>query len=397
MDDDSRALDKGWDALPEYTAGAGDAEEAVTVSISTAPSEWLVNTKDAVVVPMSMAEVVDALRAGKLTDRSLVWRNGMQEWQQVDRVPQLKLAARLPSTPPNVARRLSPPPKPPKALRSGTAPQGTPRESISPATPSSPRASRPAAPSSPLKSRPAPPPRSAPRTALPPPPVADEGVLAVYDRPVATISFEIGPDEPLPSQRPVSSAAPETLAPTTTNTAPARAAVARNADLSVVAASQFREQRRTSQRLIWISSLGSAAAASLLTLWLSSGTPPARGENAAAPAASELASPVASPSSAASVTPAAAPPLAAQPASPEPAEATPPKPKPKRKARAWHPPRVTPVTPAAAATQDPSAEPNPYDVKLAEDPPAVATPTTTDVTPSESPPSSADGKASSAD
>src|ERR1041384_7658295 len=98
MDDDSRSLDKGWDALPGYGDKAGDAEEAVTVSISTAPGEWLGNTSESVVVPMSMVEVVEALRAGKLTDRSLVWRNGMQEWLQVDRVPQLKLAARLSAT-----------------------------------------------------------------------------------------------------------------------------------------------------------------------------------------------------------------------------------------------------------------------------------------------------------
>jgi hypothetical protein len=43
MDDDSRVIDKGWDALPEY-GQSGDVDEAVTVSISTTPGEWLVNT-----------------------------------------------------------------------------------------------------------------------------------------------------------------------------------------------------------------------------------------------------------------------------------------------------------------------------------------------------------------
>ena len=95
MDDDSRVVDRGWDALPDYTEQSGDADDAVTVSISTTPGEWLVNTVDSVVVPMSMAEVVDALRHRKLTLRSLVWRAGMQEWAPVDRVPQLKLAARM--------------------------------------------------------------------------------------------------------------------------------------------------------------------------------------------------------------------------------------------------------------------------------------------------------------
>src|SRR5882757_6930208 len=97
MADDSRLLDKGWDGLPDYAEQSGDTDDAVTVSISTTPGEWLVNTVDAVVVPMSMAEVVEALQTRRLTERSLVWRAGMQEWAPVDKVPQLKLAARMPS------------------------------------------------------------------------------------------------------------------------------------------------------------------------------------------------------------------------------------------------------------------------------------------------------------
>src|SRR5882762_5844858 len=96
MADDSRLLDNGWDGLSDYADKSGDTDEAVTVSISTTPGEWLVNTNDAVVVPMSMMELVEGLRHGKLNERSLVWRAGMQEWAPVDKVPQLKLAARLP-------------------------------------------------------------------------------------------------------------------------------------------------------------------------------------------------------------------------------------------------------------------------------------------------------------
>src|SRR4051812_19853112 len=102
MDDDSRVIDKGWDALPDYNQ-SGDVDEAVTVSISTTPGEWLVNTVDAVVVPMSMVEVVEALQTHKLTERSLVWRAGMPEWAPVERVPQLTLAARMPKTAPSTA------------------------------------------------------------------------------------------------------------------------------------------------------------------------------------------------------------------------------------------------------------------------------------------------------
>jgi len=397
MDDDSRSLDKGWDALPGYSDGAGDAEEAVTVSISTAPGEWLVNTSASVVVPMSMAEVVEALRAGKLTDHSLVWRNGMQEWLQVDRVPQLKLAARLSApTPSRPAPRLSPPPKPAKSLRSSTAPHGTPRESIAPEPVSSPRASRPsAALSSPSLARPAPPPRqSVPRAALPPPPSADEGVIAVYERPAATLSFELEPEAPLPSHPPVGSAAPSTLAPTTADTAPRRAPPTHPADLSVVAASQFRAQQRTSQRLIWISSLGSAAVASLLTLWLSSSPAPANGAAAAVPAASELPSPPAAPPSVPSVVASPSPQLAAEAAAPVEA---PVKPKAKRKARAWHPPRVAPAStpaPAAPTENEPSSEANPYDIKLAEDPAPSPAPVS-DSAPAESLNGRAEGRSAS--
>jgi len=389
MDDDTRGLDKGWDALPKYEDGAGDAEEAVTVSISTAPGEWLVNTKDSVVVPMSMAEVVDALRAGKLTEQSLVWRNGMQEWLQVERVPQLKLAARLPATASRPAPRLSPPPKPAsKSLRSSTAPLGTPRQSISPEAAPVERPSRPSSiPSSARHSRPAAPrpTPSTPRTALPPPPTPDDGVLAVYDRPAATISFELIKEEPPPPSQslapsaPRPSLAPETLAPTTTESAPSRPAPApRNADLSVVAASQFRANQRSWQRWILLSSVGSAAAASLLTLWLSGGSTPASAPVSAASAASEQAAAHVATPSPPSAAPISAPTALAAPApAPAPEATAASKPKPKRKARAWHPPpRVAPAASAAtpASTQDPSADPNPYDIKLAEDPPPPKAP-----------------------
>jgi hypothetical protein len=448
MTDDAGAPDPGSDALPPYAERAGDAEEAVTVSISTAPGEWLVNTNDSVVVPMSMAEVVQALRSGRLTDRCLVWRSGMQEWLQVERVPQLKLAARLPASAPR-APRLSPPPKPPKSARATTAPHGTPSASISPEassspsaappspppSPSSPRHSRPPPPSSPRHSRPPPPssarhsrppppssthpsrppiPRPAtlvpreqvaerlaaaalpeppsrvpPRTALPPPPGADDGVLAVYDRPTATISFELIQ----PASVPPSTLAPETLAPTTTESVPSRPPMMRNADLSVVAAAQFRAKQRSWRRLIWVSSLASAAAASLLTFLLSGSSKPEPAT--AGPTAAEL--PASRPTSAPSTAPTPPPPLAATPAAPT-HDAAPSKPKTKRKARAWHPPRVAPVVapPSASSTQDPSTEANPYDVKLTEDPPTPTKPSESQASPKETS-SSSDKKPDSAD
>jgi hypothetical protein len=375
MDDESRALDKGWDALPGYS-GAGDADEAVTVSVSTAPGEWLVNTVDSVVVPMSMVEVVEALRAHKLTDRSLVWRTGMQEWQPVERVPQLKLAARMSSTPSVAPLRAATPSRPPtpKSSRGTTAPQGTPSQSVAPLPMPSRKATLPGLPP-PSKSRPSHPRLSAARSAAPPPASSDESdVLAVYARPAATISFELAP-EPAPQSAPPVLHAPQTLAPTTTDTQPRRPPPARNADLSVVAASQFREVQRSSKRLIWVSSLGSAAAASLLTLWLSS-SPSSNHGAAGAPAlpVQTLASKPAPPPTIAAPDP--APTLAAAEATPAPAPAevasAKPKPKAKRRPKAVVARPLAPAVAADAAPATPQDEPNPYDVKLEEDPPAPA-------------------------
>jgi hypothetical protein len=384
MDDDSRVIDKGWDALPEYGNQPGDADEAVTVSISTTPGEWLVNTVDAVVVPMSMAELVDGLRTHKLTDRSLVWRAGMPEWASVDRVPQLKLAARLASAPsasvdppPPVAAapatRSKPPPKPVRssppasANASPVSPQHIPsRRSTLPFGLSTPLASQ----SRPANARP-----SSPRAAVPPPASKEEPeVLAVYERPAATISFDLSPVQPLRAPGPTVPPAPQTLAPLTTDSGQRRAPIPRNADLSVVAASDFRQVQRSSKRLVWVSSLASAAAASLLTFRAArSGAPPAAPSSsssrplvAAAPAVTAPA-PVApsepTPAPASSATTAAA---STSVASAKPKAVT-------RKARAVSAVRAPrpEVEARGSAIKDPATEPNPYDVKLDEEPPAA--------------------------
>ncbi len=402
MSDDPGVIDKGWDALPGYTERPGDVDDAVTLSISTTPGEWLVNTNDAVVVPMSMIEVVEALRSHKLNERSLVWRAGMQEWAPVDNVPQLKLAARLPSVmppsssaPQRPAQTTKPPPKP---LRTASSPVQqivtlpAPPPSASAASPSTLPAPPPSAPppavqaqasrkatlpfglpaprasqSKPLNSRPT------PRPALPPPSPEDSEVLAVYDRPAATISFDLAPEVPLPTRNAPATLAPQTLAPTTTDNAPRRAPVPppRNADLSVVAARDFRQAQQFSKRLILASSIGSAAIASLLTLWLSRGEAQQR-PAAQAPVAAQTIAPVVAAAPAAP--PAVSPPhvepepVAVEAPSPEP----PAKPKAKHKARAWRPaaraaePKVS-VDAAEPGAIEPKGDSNPYDVQLDED------------------------------
>jgi hypothetical protein len=391
MDDDSRVIDKGWDTLPEY--GPGDVDEAVTVSISTTPGEWLVNTIDAVVVPMSMVEVVEALQTHKLTERSLVWRAGMPEWAPVERVPQLTLAARMPKTAPSTAparpataATATPSKPPPKPVRAAPVPHPVPPASVVPQSLPSRKGTLPFGLTAPLvgqpQSRPSNPrPSSAPRVALPPAASKEEPeVLAVYSRPAATISFDLSPVQPLRTTQSAPPTPPQTLAPTTTDSTQRRAPVPRNADLSVVAASDFRQVQRSSKRLVVLSSLASAAAASLLTFALA--------RSHASRSAAAQSQPVAAPV----VTAATATPLVAAPppsivavsepvAAPEPASeasAPAPAPKPKAKASARRAKAVSAVVPArparveADSTRDPGSEPNPYDVKLDEDPPAPA-------------------------
>jgi hypothetical protein len=380
MNDDSRVIDKGWDALPEYASKSGDAdEEAVTVSISTTPGEWLVNTVDAVVVPMSMAEVVEALQSHKLTERCLVWRAGMQEWAPVDQVPQLKLAARLSKSasggapPPAAAATVTPSKPPPKSARATPLPPPAPAAAMPPGRKSTlpfgftaPRGGQP--PSRPSNPRP-----SSPRNALLPATSKEEPeVLAVYERPAATISFDLSPVQPLRTVPSTAPTPPHTLAPTTTDSTQRRAPVPGNSDLSVVAASDFRHVQRSSRRLVLLSSLGSAATASLLTFALARSSAP----RSSAAHSQPLVAPVVSP---AAVAPVVAPPppsavvaseLVPTPAATSEASAAA-KPKPKASPRRGKAVKAAPARPARAEadpTRAPASDPNPYDVKLDEDP-----------------------------
>jgi len=150
-----------------------------------------------------------------------------------------------------------------------------------------------------------------------------------------------------------------------------------SADLSVVAAAHFRQAQKSSKRLVLVSSIASAAAASLLTFYMartSSAPNPVLAQPAAAPiAAATLAPPPEPPK----VEPPAPAPEVAAAASAAPAAANTtaqaaPKPAPKpHKAR---PTKLASVTVKATSddsgsANQPSGEPNPYDVKLDEDTP----------------------------
>ncbi|HEY6078655.1 MAG TPA: GYF domain-containing protein [Polyangiaceae bacterium] len=412
MADDSHGAGKHRDALPRYADKSAEADDAVTISVSTTPGEWLVNTNESVVLPMSMAEVVDAIRAGKLSERSLVWRQGMQEWASIDHVPQLKLAARLPltrvlSAVTTAAAELAAPPMPassprkppPKPARATPVPQGLSRRSTLPF--GIPTQKPPPRPSNPAQLKLTPLPRAA---SVPPLPSDEPPVLAVYERPAATISFELDQADsvrvPTPAPAP-----PESLAPTTSDAQPQRAgsyAPPAAGDLALVAAGQLQALRRAAKRLVVASSLASAAAASLLTFWLSQRSAPAP-TGAARPLQAVMAPAAVAPAT--PPTPAITPPEAPSSTLLEPSPAAPAasaKP-PSKKARAvrWTPrPTAAPsVAQAPEVGRNPSSEPNPYDVKLEDDAPsekksATTRPPATESTSKEAEASAATGSSS---
>lgn len=396
--------------------GARPSERAPTGEKRTASGsgmgDWLVNVSGDVVVPMTTAEVVDGLRAQKLSERTLVWRLGMHDWTVLGDVPQLRLAAgptvlNAPHPPPASARM---PVAPPQAQaesqrRRNTLPFGFPaardaagaRRSGSPTTAASARAVS--------VPRPTPAPRAEPalRAEIVPRPspapladpaldtvarfeaqalTGDESVtaLAVYDRPVASLTFADSvaaewrgesrpppPAAPPPSVPPSSnrsdaprSAFPNSLAPTTTEPVPRSV----YADLSVVLASDFRAAKASSKRVALWGALGSALLASALTVWLMSG------HASEAPTSAPAAQPVAAPALIAP--PAPTPPVvAAAPAAPS-AVAVKVKSAP-RVVRAWRPrskPSVRP--PPSAATSEPVSD-NPYPANDPAEPRAPAT------------------------
>lgn len=97
-----------------YGAGVGPSNDKRSSSRESR-GEWLVNSSDDVVAPMTTLEVIDALRKGALSDEALVWRVGMRNWTPVMDVPQLRLAASS-RPPPPVAQSVETAP-----LTAGTA------------------------------------------------------------------------------------------------------------------------------------------------------------------------------------------------------------------------------------------------------------------------------------
>jgi hypothetical protein len=296
---DYRHSNNGHDTLDSEdetkTLRAGNHQSSGTNS-----NEWLVNVADDVVVPMVTTEVVEALRTGRLTNRSLVWRAGMHDWSALAEVPQLRLAAG-PSALPSAASTPGPiivnkPPKPTaEQRRRNTLPLGFPavRDAAS--------VQQPAGLSAALST-----PVSTPRPSKPKREDSSDA-LAVYERPAASLTFSDSVRAEWQGKGPIvnrsaaspapaassTSAAPRRLTPVPvvptrlparitrslpTNTfAPttAEAEIAASprglgmwGDRSVVLASELRAAKRTSKRVALWAAVGSALVASGFTFWV---------------------------------------------------------------------------------------------------------------------------------
>src|SRR5450432_3767918 len=123
---ESLSVDEGWEE-PLDSEQVTHVKGEVAAGVA-ATGEWLVNVSEQVIVPMTTTDVVEALRSHRVTDRSLVWRAGMQDWSPLGDVPPLRLAAGSLATPrvaaaaqaprarvatPAPERVLHPPPKEP--------------------------------------------------------------------------------------------------------------------------------------------------------------------------------------------------------------------------------------------------------------------------------------------
>jgi len=159
---DADSIDRGWGA-------------AALDGTPLPGSLWQVNTRGRKVVAMTEAELATSYKAGKLTARSLVWSDGMNEWTPLGDVPRLAQLLRGSEPPPSGTRpRLD-------ELTSGTEEYGAGAEITT-----------------------------------------NTGGLAVYERPVALLEFPELVEPAEPADEPT----PAYLTPTATPSAKAKAAVA---------------------------------------------------------------------------------------------------------------------------------------------------------------------------
>jgi len=237
----------------------GSSSDKRTASGNTA-GEWLVNVADDVVVPMTTLEVIDGVRAERLSDQSLVWRIGMHDWTRIADVPQLRLVAGTRSQPPASARVTQPlAAQAESQRRRNTLPFGFPAMNE-------------------LASGRQPGASSLPGNGEP---------LAVYDRPTPSLTFSDAaradwernvpsaqrltpvPSMPTPLSQKPQSTIPNSLAPTTAETdGTTTRGPGAWGDLNELLANERRADQRNSRRAVLLAALGSAALAAAFALWL---------------------------------------------------------------------------------------------------------------------------------
>ena len=217
----------------------------------------MVNVSGDVVLPMTTVEVIDGLRKGRLSAQSLVWRIGMHDWTSIADVPQLRLAAGS-LTPPPAATRVTLPLFSAQAEGQGrrnTLPFGFPAVK-DPATVREP-------------------------AGVDPP-------LAVYERPVASLTFSASGradwqsnadsprHTPVPSVtaplsiQPTPSTPPASLAPTTTEADARDRLPSREAwgNLDELLANERRAEQRSSRHVVVAAAVVSVTLAAVFALWI---------------------------------------------------------------------------------------------------------------------------------
>jgi Meckel syndrome type 1 protein len=115
-----KSTSAGWGALTEIPPLTSPAAAPAALAPPSAVSPTLIETLWAVEFPdgadreLTLSGIARELAAGAVSPSSLVWREGMDEWQELRQVPEL-LALTAPPKPPPPREPAPPPPTRPKA------------------------------------------------------------------------------------------------------------------------------------------------------------------------------------------------------------------------------------------------------------------------------------------
>jgi hypothetical protein len=78
---EANTIDHDWDR----NSGDGDDPKS-----SATPIMWSVNVRDQEVVEMTHADLIERVRGGRLPVTTIIWRDGMDEWQALDHFPEFE-------------------------------------------------------------------------------------------------------------------------------------------------------------------------------------------------------------------------------------------------------------------------------------------------------------------